>query len=110
MSVTSPYTTAKMKKAGIAVIYVLKHPRTKKIFYVGSTRKSLSGALRRHTHHRRPTCRPGKGEVIRKLQQKNLTPLIEVIFTCPVEEQFKQEKKWIRKLRCKHKLTNIVCM
>lgn len=76
------------------LIYVLKHPITKKIRYVGVTTKSLNQRLSQHIYSKK---RIGTkvSKWIKKLSISKLNPIIELIEVCDSTNWEIREKYWI---------------
>ena len=76
------------------LIYVLKHPITKEIRYVGVTTKSLNQRLSQHIYSKK---RIGTkvSKWIKKLSISKLNPIIELIEVCDSTNWEIREKYWI---------------
>lgn len=90
-------------------VYVLKHPITDKIRYVGITTRNLKQRLNEHLNDvkQRPDLNYHKISWIKSLQKDNLIPTIEEIAKFDTIEEAKQfEIDFIAKYRILYDLTN----
>lgn len=91
-------------------IYVLYHPKTKEIRYVGRTCRSLMRRLGGHIYHATIGRKSDNSDWIRHLLRWNLKPIIVEIdrIEGTLEDGYTLEKYWINFLRSKDcRLTNI---
>lgn len=80
-------------------IYILKHPKTGEVFYVGITSQvDVKTRLNQHCNHalRNYGNNPRKHSYIRKILEKNLKPKLCVIQQCSKQEYQYLEQYWIR--------------
>lgn len=89
-----------------AIIYVLINPVNNAIFYVGSTRISLTETLSRHLKTNK--CSKEKRDIINQAKIKGLNIIIKEVNKCSANLQFETEIKWIHKLSKLHNLTNTI--
>ncbi|MCA9747894.1 MAG: GIY-YIG nuclease family protein [Romboutsia sp.] len=89
-------------------IYVLKHPETKEVKYVGKTKQKLYARLSAHKRYAKTTNKPTHTtNWINKLLQNNLNPIIECIEEVYENNWQEREKFWINHYRNQNiKLTN----
>ena len=74
-------------------IYVLLHPITKEIRYVGKTTEALNRRLCKHVYARNGTSKISKW--IGKLHKQDLRPIIELLTECSKDKWQSIEKYWI---------------
>jgi hypothetical protein len=90
-----------------AVVYVLINPLNNKVFYVGSTRMTLSQTLARHMRSNVHQSIEKK-KVIALIKGNGLKAIIKVVHECTVENQFKKEGHYRRFYARRYGLTNAV--
>ena len=89
----------------IVKIYTLSHPLTNEVRYVGKTVESLEERLRKHLSRYDNTY---KSKWIFFLKRKGLTPNIELLDECSLDDWHWLEKYWIAQFKCwSFRLTNI---
>lgn len=86
-------------------IYVLKDPTTLEIRYVGSTTNTLRQRLSQHKY-KKNTENTYKTHWLRLLYDNGLSPLIECIEECTIDNYQDRETFWINYYNKRVKLTN----
>jgi len=75
-------------------IYVLKHPETRQVFYVGAT----SNIATRYKSHLSSNQNPhnAKNQIIRSLKSHGMKPIMEVVCVCDYQDSHNKENEYIQ--------------
>ena len=76
-------------------IYSLKCPKTLEVRYVGVTTTTLSRRLHKHLYETKTSKISHKINWLKKLDEENLIPIIELIEICDVDNWQEREIYWI---------------
>ena len=87
-----------MMSNSFASIYVLKHPETGKVRYVGKTARTLEKRLGEHLRSSKSYSHRC-ANWIKSLQKQGLTPSIELLEKVNLSELEEKEIAWIKKFR-----------